>query len=176
MCPLCILICGFSVHYMWILGALICEYWGVGVLIRGNWVSLYSSYGHALIFGTHLIYEKLENYPFPHIRACPYMRVNTVDMKDWLIDLIVWSCQAAYNLRKNIQKKYGSEKNDIYSFLATAFEYSSFLARQNCDYQFLMMEIVWVLVSYKRVSYIKKSVLLYLLLKIIRKSVWIWLN
>ena len=46
------------------LGALICEYWGVGVLIRGNWVSLYSRYGHALIFVTNLIYEKLENYPF----------------------------------------------------------------------------------------------------------------
>ena len=46
------------------LGAPICEYWGVGVLIHGNWVSLYSSYGHALIFGTNLIYEKLENYPF----------------------------------------------------------------------------------------------------------------
>ena len=60
----CALICEFSVPYMWMLGALICEYWGVGVLIRGNWVSLYSSYGHALIFGTYLIYEKLENYPF----------------------------------------------------------------------------------------------------------------
>ena len=46
------------------LGALICEYWGMGVLIRGNWVSLYSTHGHALIFGTKLIYEKLENYPF----------------------------------------------------------------------------------------------------------------
>ena len=38
----------------------------------------------------------------------------------------------------------------------------SFLAKQNCEYQFLIMEKVWVLVSYKRVSYIKKSVLLYL--------------
>ena len=46
------------------LGALICEYWGVGILIRGNWVYLYSSYEHALIFATNLIYEKLENYPF----------------------------------------------------------------------------------------------------------------
>ena len=55
----CALICEFSVPYMWMLGALICEYWEGGVLIRGNWVSLYSSYGHALIFGTHLIYEKL---------------------------------------------------------------------------------------------------------------------
>ena len=92
---------------------------------------------------------------------------------DWFNSMILSS--SLYS-KKKYTKKYGSEKNDIYSFLATAFEYSSFLARQNCDYQFLMMEIVWVLVSYKRVSYIKKSVLLYLLLKIIRKSVWIWLN
>ena len=74
----CALLCEFSVPYMWMLGALICEYWG--------WVSLYAeigcpyirAMGMPLYSGQIWFMKSWKTTHFPHIRACPYKRVNTV--------------------------------------------------------------------------------------------------